>query len=253
MDTLRPILPPVLARMVGGAAEDVERLLAELEHAGVFSRTHDGLIFSRRMVCDEKIRETRANGGANSLKNPNVPRPKGGRKDTFEGSLPGSLLESFGGSPSSSSSSSSKNSSSEQNSRSDQVDVSTDKKTATVPSREAVRLADLLKSEILRNKPDYRVTPQQERDWGITADRMLRLDQRKFEEATEIIRWVQRDEFWMANVLSMGTLRKKFDQLSLKAKAKTQTHPAQAQRLPADYVPASEEIRRERENAAVTQ
>ena len=102
MDILRPILPQVLARMVGDAVEDVERLLAELEHAGVFSRTDDGIIFSRRMVCDEKIRETRANGGANSLKNPNVPRPKHGRKDTFEGSLTGS----FEGSPSSSSSSS---------------------------------------------------------------------------------------------------------------------------------------------------
>lgn len=102
-DILRPILSPVLARMVGGTSEDVERLLAELEYAGVFSRTAKGVIFSRRMVQDEKLRETRASGGANSLKNPNVPRPKDGRKDTFSGSLG----ESFGGSPSSSSSSSS--------------------------------------------------------------------------------------------------------------------------------------------------
>jgi hypothetical protein len=101
-DILRPILTPVLARMVGGTSEDVEGLLAELEHAGVFSRTAEGVVFSRRMVQDEKLRETRASGGANSLKNPNVPRPKDGRKDTFSGSLG----ESFGGSPSSSSSSS---------------------------------------------------------------------------------------------------------------------------------------------------
>jgi hypothetical protein len=105
-DILRPILTPVLARMVGGTSEDVEGLLAELEHAGVFRRTAEGVIFSRRMVQDEKIRETRASGGANSLKNPNVPRPKDGRKDTFSGSLG----ESFGGSPSSSSSSSSSSS-----------------------------------------------------------------------------------------------------------------------------------------------
>ena len=251
MDILRPILPPVLARMVGDAVEDVERLLAELEHAGVFSRTDDGIIFSRRMVLDEKIRETRASGGAASLKNPNVPRPKGEQKDTFEGSLPGSLPGSFGGSPSSSSSS--KNPSSEQNGCSDRVEVSHEKKAATPPSQDACRLAALLKSEILRNKPDYRITPKRERDWGITADRMLRLDHRKFEEVAELIRWAQRDEFWMANVLSMDTLREKFDQLSLKAKAKPQTHPAQAHKLPADYVPASEEMRRERENAAVAQ
>jgi hypothetical protein len=143
------------------------------------------------------------------------------------------------------------NPSSEQNSRSDQVDVSNEKKTVTPPSQGACRLAALLKSEILRNKPDYRVTSKHERDWGLIADRMLRIDHRKVEEVAEIIRWAQGDEFWMLNVLSMDTVRKKFDQLSLKAKAKTQTHAAQAQRLPADYVSASEQIKRERQHAAV--
>ncbi|MGA9508148.1 MAG: hypothetical protein WBV55_05820 [Candidatus Sulfotelmatobacter sp.] len=103
---LKPILPAILARMVGGATEDVEGLLAELEQAEVFSRTADGVIFSRRMVHDEKSREARASGGYNSLKNPNVPRPKATRKDTLPGSLGGSLGISLGGSPSSSSSSS---------------------------------------------------------------------------------------------------------------------------------------------------
>jgi len=75
-DILQPILPAVLARMVGGSTEEVERLLAELEAAGVFSRDANGVIFSRRMVQDEKVRELRAAGGVQSLKNPNVPRPK---------------------------------------------------------------------------------------------------------------------------------------------------------------------------------
>jgi len=210
-DILRPILPPVLARMVGGTSEDVERLLAELEDAGVFSRT-EGIIFSRRMVQDEKLRETRASGGANSLNNPNVPRPKDGRKDTFRGSLG----ESFGGSPSSSSSSSSKNPSSEQQTRSDEVRASTRKTTAKAPSQEARRLAVLLKSEILCNKADFRVTPAQERNWSVTAERMLDIDKRESQQVADLIRWVQRDEFWMANVLSMDTLREKFDQLTLK-------------------------------------
>lgn len=39
------------------------RLLAELEEAGVFSRTEDGTIYSRRMVRDEKARNARAAGG----------------------------------------------------------------------------------------------------------------------------------------------------------------------------------------------
>jgi hypothetical protein len=111
-DIVRPILPPILARMVGSGVEEVERHLDELESAGVFSRTADGVIFSRRMVEDEKLRETRASGGSESLKNPKVPRPKlrknelkDGDKDSFEGSSGISLR----GSPSSSSSSSSSN------------------------------------------------------------------------------------------------------------------------------------------------
>ena len=251
-DTLRPILPPILARMVGGAPEDVEGLLVELEHAGVFSRTDDGIIFSRRMVCDEEIRETRASGGVNSLNNPNVPRPKGEQKDTLEGSLGVSLPGSFGVSPSSSSSSSSsKNSTSEQKSSSDALLLS--KKVKQECAREAVKLAALLKAEILSNKPDYRITQHQERQWSLIADRMLRIDKRKFEEAWELIRWVQKDEFWSRNVLSMDTLRKKFDQLSLNAKPKVKAQLSSVP-LPADYVPMSEQIKREQQQAsAVTQ
>jgi uncharacterized protein YdaU (DUF1376 family) len=96
------------------------------------------------------------------------------------------------------------------------VEVSRPKKPKSEPSREATGLALLLKSEILRNKVDYKITQAQERSWAVTADRMLRLDGRKPEEAAELIRWVQRDEFWMANVLSMDTFREKFDQLALK-------------------------------------
>jgi hypothetical protein len=106
-DILTPILPPVLARMVGASQMEVEQCLAELESFGVFSRTPEGVIFSRRMVRDEKVRESRAAGGFKSLENPNVPARKSASENgprtrtriSFEGSL--------GGSPSSSSSSSS--------------------------------------------------------------------------------------------------------------------------------------------------
>ena len=86
-DILRPILPHVLARMTGTIPEDVEQLLGELESTGVFSRTESGIVYSRRMVKDEKLRESRANGGIQSLNNPNVPRPKDDRKDTSEGEV----------------------------------------------------------------------------------------------------------------------------------------------------------------------
>lgn len=60
----RPITAERLAGMVGPQdGEDVPALLAELEEAGVFSRTDDGVIYSRRMVKDEDIREKRATAG----------------------------------------------------------------------------------------------------------------------------------------------------------------------------------------------
>jgi hypothetical protein len=224
-DTLKPILIPILARMVGSAPEEVERLLAELEQAEVFSRTAEGVIFSRRMVQDEKVREARASGGAGSLKNPNVPRPKATRKDTLHGSLGGSLGVSLGGSPSSSSSSS-KTSSSEPQIGSDVVTppVGKNKKKSSPskpPSREACKLASLLITEIHNNKADYRITPAQERNWEATADVMLRRDGRSYEEIAELIRWAQRDDFWRTNILSMGTLCKQFDKLALKREAAT--------------------------------
>lgn len=45
---------------IGGASA---KLLRELSNAGVFSRTADGTIYSRRMVRDETTRNARADGG----------------------------------------------------------------------------------------------------------------------------------------------------------------------------------------------
>jgi hypothetical protein len=114
-----------------------------------------------------------------------------------------------------------KNSSSEVESTSDQekgagsVPISVEKKKSQ-PSHEAEKLAALLQSEIHRNKPDYKITQAQLRNWAVTADRMIRLDGRTDERIASLIRWVQQDEFWMANILSMDTLREKFDQLEMR-------------------------------------
>lgn len=94
-----PISTADLARLVGKTAKVVEKWVDELESRKVFSRTRGGVIYSRRMVRDEDIRNKRAKGGPKSLENENVPRPKDppkdGDKDTFDPSLPGSN----GGSP----------------------------------------------------------------------------------------------------------------------------------------------------------
>lgn len=57
------ILACNLAPMVGATLPELEGWLDELESAGVFDRTEDGTICSRRMIRDEKVRESRASGG----------------------------------------------------------------------------------------------------------------------------------------------------------------------------------------------
>ncbi len=70
-----------LARIVGESIRRICEALQMLEERQVFSRTPDGVIFSRRMVRDEEIRRRRAEGGKDSEKNPRVPRAKDGGKD----------------------------------------------------------------------------------------------------------------------------------------------------------------------------
>ncbi|MGH6830176.1 MAG: hypothetical protein ACREDG_03375, partial [Methylocella sp.] len=52
-----------LARLTGESTVGVSALLAELEQSGVFSRTGKGIIYSRRMVRDEKRAKISAENG----------------------------------------------------------------------------------------------------------------------------------------------------------------------------------------------
>lgn len=59
----RPMTAAQIARLVGLGERECAKLLAELEAAGVTSKSAEGAIFSRRMVRDEEIRNKRAAGG----------------------------------------------------------------------------------------------------------------------------------------------------------------------------------------------
>jgi hypothetical protein len=50
----KPLEVDVLARMSGAGTQEVQVLLVELQDAGVFSRTRNGVITSRRMIADHK-------------------------------------------------------------------------------------------------------------------------------------------------------------------------------------------------------
>jgi len=60
---MKPIAPATLAKLVGEDAKNVSRWLGELEQSGVLSVTEEGCYFSRRMVRDEELRNSRAAGG----------------------------------------------------------------------------------------------------------------------------------------------------------------------------------------------
>ncbi len=60
----KPVSPAQLARMTGRAADEVSLQLAELLDAGVPSVSEHGIVYSRRMIRDERIREVRADAGS---------------------------------------------------------------------------------------------------------------------------------------------------------------------------------------------
>ncbi len=111
----KTITPPLLARMVGAEVKELQPLLVELGTAGVFSRTKNGVIFSRRMVRDEDLRIRRGRHGYLSQQHESVPKLKDlekvsikdTSKDTLEDTLAQSFDRSFGGSPASASASAS--------------------------------------------------------------------------------------------------------------------------------------------------
>jgi hypothetical protein len=60
----KPFTPEQLARIVGCPVEEVSRLLQELIDSGATSVSEDGVLFCRRMVREEQLRQTRAAAGA---------------------------------------------------------------------------------------------------------------------------------------------------------------------------------------------
>jgi hypothetical protein len=101
----KAITTPQLCRIVGGSAEEILPLLDELEATGVFSKTENGVIFSRRMVRDEERRKLLSDAGKRGGGNPKLrgenkplnPPLKGGLKTKVKPSPPPSASASPSG------------------------------------------------------------------------------------------------------------------------------------------------------------
>lgn len=73
------------------------------------------------------------------------------------------------------------------------------------------RCALKLQEEILKNKPNFKKPNLQK--WADTFRLIHERDKREWAEIGEVILYATQDEFWKANILSPGKLRKHFDLL----------------------------------------
>jgi hypothetical protein len=83
-------------------------------------------------------------------------------------------------------------------------------------------LASALLALIRKNKKFYsriakHFTPEKEekslRRWAKDFDLLLTRDARDYDEAVEVLKWCQKDEFWQGQILSGGKFRKQFETL----------------------------------------
>jgi hypothetical protein len=92
---------------------------------------------------------------------------------------------------------------------------------------EIAALCQRLAGLILQRDPKAKVRPDHE-PWRTACRRLLDIDKRSVAEVEVVIDWCQADEFWQANVLSMPTLRKQFDQLWAKVPKAVKARAARA-------------------------
>ena len=83
--------------------------------------------------------------------------------------------------------------------------------------------------------------PRITRAWRTSARLMIDRDQVTVDSALAAIDWVDGDDFWRANVLSMPTLRKQFDRLRLSAQRDRAPRLSQAEQIFLDSQRPSEE------------
>jgi hypothetical protein len=75
-----------------------------------------------------------------------------------------------------------------------------------------LKLCYTLRDLMLENDPKAKPKPSSV-GWMDAAKKLMRIDERHFEECMAVLEWSQRDEFWKGNVLSMPKFREKYPTL----------------------------------------
>jgi phage replication O-like protein O len=98
-----------------------------------------------------------------------------------------------------------------------------------VASDEALRLGDLLFSEIIKENTKSRLanlnTAAKEKTitgWALDIEKLIGIDKQEPSTVEEVIFFATHDDFWGANILSGKKLREKWDTLTMKMKQKGQ-------------------------------
>jgi phage replication O-like protein O len=86
------------------------------------------------------------------------------------------------------------------------------------PDSQEYVLSKYLLDKILANNPGNR--KPHINSWAKDMDMILRVDARAPDEVRTVIDFCQSDSFWKSNILSVGKLREKYDQLNIKRKEK---------------------------------
>ena len=83
-------------------------------------------------------------------------------------------------------------------------------------------LSQYLLDKILGNNPGNKIPDLN--SWSKQMDLILRVDERQPDEVKMVIDFCQTDSFWKSNILSVGKLREKYDQLNIKRKGSKQSN-----------------------------
>src|SRR5690606_5483547 len=94
--------------------------------------------------------------------------------------------------------------------------TSSTRKQVFEPDSDYYKLAEFMLSEIRKNNPSHKQPNLQ--TWSEDFRKLVEIDKREKREISRMIRWTQKDEFEMVNVLSPAKLRKRYDNLAMKMK-----------------------------------
>ena len=84
------------------------------------------------------------------------------------------------------------------------------------------KLSEFFISQIKKNNPNFKDPNIQK--WSDDLRKIVEIDKRDKHGVAMLIKWVQKDSFWMSNVLSPAKLREKYDQLIMRMNNSSEPH-----------------------------